>query len=119
MNIRSDKLHNSTILITGATGFIGGLLVNDLISMNSLENADIKLVLPVRDIDKAKDKYLSCQDNNKCITLIETSLEDLQPEMIDMPIDYIFHCASITQSSIMISSPVEVADGIILGTKTY
>lgn len=108
---------NSTILITGATGFIGGLLANELISMNTLENASIKLVLPVRDIRRAREKYPHSDEKNSCITFIEESLENLHSEMLDMPIDYIFHCACVTQSSIMIAKPVEVIDGIILGTK--
>lgn len=108
---------NSTILITGATGFIGGLLVNELISMNTQHKADIKLVLPARNIQKAMDKFPPYEDRYKCITFIETSVEDLHPDFFKMPIDYIIHCASVTQSSIMISRPIEVIDGIVIGTK--
>ncbi len=117
MNILFNILTNSTILITGATGFIGGLLVDELISMNNLYNTGINLILPVRNLKKAKEKYPIDKDQYKSITLIETSLENFQLEKLDMPIDYIFHCASTTSSSIMISNPVEVADGIVLGTK--
>lgn len=117
MNNLFNILTNSTILITGATGFIGGLLVDELISMNNLYNTGINLILPVRNLKKAKEKYPIDKDQYKSITLIETSLENFQLEKLDMPIDYIFHCASTTSSSIMISNPVEVADGIVLGTK--
>lgn len=112
------EFSNSTILITGATGFIGGLLVEKFISMNVAENTDTKLVLPVRNLQKARKKYPIFEDKYKCITFIETSLENLDLDKFDMLIDYIFHCASVTTSSIMISNPVEVADGIILGTKS-
>lgn len=111
------EFSNSTILITGATGFIAGLLVDEFITMNSNDKAGIRLVLPVRNIQKAIQKYPPTEDSYKCITFIETSLENLDLDKFDMPIDYIFHCASVTTSSIMISNPVEVADGIILGTK--
>lgn len=117
MRKENYNLTNSTILITGATGFIGGLLVNEMLSINSLENTEIKLILPVRNIQKARAKYPANDDKYAHITLIETSLEDLNPDKFDMPIDYIFHCACTTSSSNMISKPVEVADGIILGTK--
>jgi nucleoside-diphosphate-sugar epimerase len=109
--------YNSTILITGSTGFIGGLLVNMLLSINNSENAGISLLLPVRDIKKARDKNPITNERFMSITLYETSMEDLKPSDIDMPIDYIFHCASVTASSIMTSNPVEVADGIVLGTR--
>ncbi|TAH69981.1 MAG: NAD(P)-dependent oxidoreductase [Anaerolineaceae bacterium] len=117
MSNDKNGIFNSTVLITGATGFIGGLLTNELISMNTLHNAGIKLVFPVRNLQKARDKYPSREDRNKCITFIEESLEEIHPNRFDMPIDYIIHCASVTKSSIMISNPVEVLDGIVIGTK--
>lgn len=110
--------NNSTILITGATGFIGGLLVDAFISMNSLHNTNIKLILPVRNLQEAKAKYPATDDRYKCISIIETAIEELNPDMFAIPIDYIFHCACITKSSTMISNPVEVTDGIVIGTKS-
>lgn len=115
--IQNNVLNNTTILITGATGFIGGLLVNEFISMNIFNNARIKLILPIRNLQKAREKYPIQDEKYKCISFIETSLDGYQIHQIDMPIDYIFHCASVTTSSIMISNPIEVADGIVLGTK--
>jgi nucleoside-diphosphate-sugar epimerase len=117
MKTDRDFLCNSTILITGATGFIGGLLVDAFISMNTYDNTNIKLVLPVRNLKKAGDRYPATDDRYKCITLIETTLEDIDSTGLDMPIDYIFHCACVTSSSTMIAQPVEVADGIVIGTK--
>ena len=107
----------STILITGATGFIGSLIAEELLEFNSLYNAGIKLILPVRNIEKASKKYPAGNDKYKEVSLLETSLADIRAEKLDMPIDYIIHCASITTSSVMVSNPVEVADGIVVGTK--
>ena len=117
MHNMANIFANSTVLVTGATGFIGGLIVEQLIAMNLEYNTGIKLVLPVRNIEKAREKYPEVDEKYKSITLIETSLEDIRPEMPDMPVDYIFHCASTTKSSVMVSNPVEVADGIVIGTK--
>lgn len=117
MNNIISKLAGSTVLITGATGFIGGLIADELISWNMRYNTGIRLVLPVRNLQKAGKKYFSDKDKNKWITLTETSLEDIRPDKVDMPIDYIIHCASTTTSSVMMSNPVEVADGIVIGTK--
>lgn len=108
---------DSTILITGATGFIGSLIAEELLEFNSLYNAGIKLILPVRNIEKASKKYPAGNDKYKEVSLLETSLADIRAEKLDMPIDYIIHCASATASAQMISDPVGVADGIVLGTK--
>lgn len=112
-----DMFRYSTILITGATGFIGGLLVDEILSMNRQNNAGINLILPVRNLKKARERYPEDREEYKSIALIETSLEDLKPDKLDMPVDYIFHCASATSSALMISNPVEVANGIVIGTR--
>jgi len=117
MSKKRNIYNDSTILITGATGFIGGLIAEELLSLNSLNDAGIKLILPVRNLKKAREKYSSDDEKYNTVTLVETSLEDLRPDVLDMPIDYIIHCASTTTSSVMLSNPVEVADGIVLGTK--
>ncbi|NLY48375.1 MAG: NAD(P)-dependent oxidoreductase [Clostridiales bacterium] len=111
------KLAGSNILITGATGFIGGLLADELLSWNKEYHAGIRLVLPVRNMRKAKERYPEDKDEYKSVTLVEVSLEELKPDKLDMPVDYIIHCASATASAQMISDPVGVADGIVLGTK--
>lgn len=117
MNNKCHNLNNSTILITGATGFIGGLLVDEFISMNQQKHEGIKLILPVRNLQKARERYPIQDEKFQCIRLYNGSIEEIRIDQIDMPIDYILHCASVTTSSIMISNPVEVADGIVLGTR--
>ena len=48
---------NSTILITGATGFIGIQLVLSIAKASMDFNLDIKLILPVRNQQKAKQLF--------------------------------------------------------------
>lgn len=98
-------------LITGCTGFIGHLLVRYLIR----KDENLYFILPVRNIDKAKKMYGDILEH---ITFINSAIEKLKVEDIRQNIDYIIHCASITNSSKMIYNPVEVADGIVIGTKS-
>ncbi|MBQ7667776.1 MAG: NAD(P)-dependent oxidoreductase [Clostridia bacterium] len=97
---------NSNVLITGGTGFIGSLLVNSFLKKDVCK----KIILPVRNLTKAKKMY-----NDKKIVFVKTNLEELCN--ISYKIDYIIHCAAITRSNEMIEKPVEVADGIVIGTK--
>jgi len=104
----------STILITGATGMIGGCLVREILKKDLCGH----LVLPVRDAARAAQIYsgLASQDGEK-LCFVRTCAEDICPEQFPMPIDYMIHCACITQSSEMITHPAETADSIVIGTR--
>ena len=48
-----NKFKNKTILITGATGLVGSLLVKTLLYANETRNHGIKVVALIRNKDKA------------------------------------------------------------------
>ncbi|MEY8323249.1 NAD(P)-dependent oxidoreductase [Lachnospiraceae bacterium 54-11] len=103
------------ILITGATGFIGSLLVRKILADGMFD----ALLLPVRNRDKAETMYKTVGKNlSGKLHFAEASLEELDRMIFPMPVDYIIHCASVTQSAEMISHPVETADSIILCTRS-
>ena len=97
-----------TYLITGATGFLGGLLTKKI-----LQDIDNQVILPVRNLDKAKKIF----DSNERIHLIESDVEHLDSLHFDINIDYIIHAAATTTSKIMIEKPVEVCTAIVDGTR--
>ena len=97
-----------TYMITGGTGFIGHMIADEL-----LKEADVKVVLPVRNMEKAKGIY---GDNDR-ITFVDTDLEHMSSSKFDMDIDFIIHTAATTTSKIMVEKPVEVADGMVNGTR--
>ena len=97
----------STYMITGGTGFIGKMLAVKL-----LEDSDNNIILPVRSLEKAHGMY----DSDNKITFVETDLEHMKADMFG-DIDYIIHAAATTTSKIMVEKPVEVADGMVNGTK--
>lgn len=98
--------------ITGATGFIGSAVVHYIIE--TVESANLFLL--VRNKEQAEVMFKEYENR---ITLIEGDLETL-PKLILAEVDsvdYIIHCAAPTQSTYMISQPVETADAIVLGTR--
>ncbi len=109
---------NGTILITGATGYIGSMVVKKIFIDSKRGEGIEKLLLLVRDREKAEALFAAELLKVPVeLQFIECELESLDIELIDLPIDYVIHCAAPTTSAYMISHPVETADGIVLGTR--
>lgn len=98
--INWGKLKDSTILITGSTGLIGSNLVNALAYNSQKKRLNIKLILPVRNLSLAKEKF---KWNNVNVIYYELGSE----LKIEENIDYIVHLASPTNSKYFTEYPVD------------
>lgn len=101
-----ELLKGKTVLVTGATGLIGVSLVRSLLYMG-----DIKVIAFVRNENKAKSIY----EQNSNLEIVIGDI--INPIDIIETVDYIFHCASVTTSKIMVEQPVETLMTSIEGTK--
>ncbi|WP_278402411.1 NAD-dependent epimerase/dehydratase family protein [Megamonas rupellensis] len=113
--INWENLNNKTIFITGATGLIGYYLTSSLVYKNIKENSNIKILVLVRNIEKAKlqfEEQLKV-DNNLCF--ISGDLNNISD--ISEKIDYIIHGASPTISKLFVENPVEVIQSIVNGSQ--
>lgn len=113
-NIPFEKLKGSTIFVTGATGLIGVSLVRALLCVNRIKKLDIQVLAFVRNLDKAKKILGDFLNRKDFVLLVGDVTEKIE---VTQKIDYIFHCASITTSKIMISNPVETILTSVEGTK--
>ena len=94
-------------LITGATGYIGSMLVKHLL----LSTNDIEITAIVKNAEKA---HKILPHDVKIIRADITQNTDILA--INERFDYIIHAAAVTASAYMVKYPVETADSIVLGT---
>lgn len=94
----------SSYMITGATGYIGSMLVKHIMD---LRRGD-RITAVVRDRSGAEVLFPSG------VEIVKADLCDReQVNAIDGEFDRIIHCASVTQSAVMCSHPVEVIESIV------
>ena len=93
-------------LVTGATGYIGSMLVHKL-----LEEGEQVIAL-VRDAKKAKAML-----PGKAEIIVADLTDQAAVRELEVDCDYILHCAAVTASAEMQSHPVEVVQSIVNGTQ--
>ena len=109
-----EAFDNSTILITGATGLIGKTLVKSLILASEELKLNIKIVAQVRNREKAGKCFCREIEEKRNLDFLVSDVCNLN--YINGAIDYIVHCASITDSYSFANRPLEVINTNINGT---
>lgn len=107
-----DSFQDKRVLVTGATGLVGGLCARTLAYRVGHHDAGIQVILPVRDLEVARKKFLGCA-NADFVYWDATQDSALLPEC-----DYIIHCACPTDSAFMVEHPVQTIDAIVTGTRS-
>ncbi len=103
-----SDLKDSTVLVTGAGGFIGGYIVQTLLALGN-----VKVIGIVRNLNKAQHKYLHCS-NHDHLVLIEQDVCIPLEQKINA--DYIIHAASQASPKYFGSDPVGTLKANVLGT---
>ena len=112
--IEWEKYNNATFYITGATGLVGSLLVKALVYANEVTNANIKIVILARNLEKVADIFGEHYEEKG----IRVVLGDIRtPISIEENVDYLVHAASVTASKYMVTNPVETLMTSIEGTR--
>ena len=109
-----DKLKNTVLLITGATGLIGYNLIYALLYISEKKKLNIKIVALVRDIEKTNRKFKKLFEDSDSLVFVKEDVKYLSN--MKQHIDYIIHGASPTESSYFIEYPVETIETAIIGT---
>lgn len=102
-----DELDGARVVVTGATGLLGGLVADVLAVRGSAQ-----VVLPVRNVPKAEERF--AQARNASIVLWDASTGEV-PLMEGCT--HIVHCASNTDSRLMVERPVDTITTTVAGTQ--
>ena len=103
----------ATVVVTGATGLVGGMVVRALLRRCELAMGPARLVLPVRNLEKARAQYESCPS----VEIVEWDAALGEMPSVAEGCDYVVHCASNTDSRLMIEKPVDTIEATVEGTR--
>lgn len=106
-------LKHKTVLVTGATGMMGGLLVKAILYANHVHENRTRVIALVRNKEKAERAFSAYSG---CAELQFLEGDILAPLAIEGPVDYVLHAASITQSKAFVQSPIETIKTTLWGT---
>lgn len=99
-----DSLRGSTVLVTGATGLIGSMLVKVLLAANEAYGLNIKLIGQIRNRKKVEELFADLVDKIEWVTSANVFC------------DFIIHTVSPTASKFFVEHPVETIKSSVEST---
>lgn len=108
-----EKLKNSSVLITGASGLIGSFVADTLLYYNKTQNANIKVYAAGRSKQRLEERFSSAMDKN--IVFVEYDVNK-KPEF-DFDVDFIIHAASNAYPKAFSQDPVGTILSNVVGTQ--
>ena len=108
-----EDLDNSSILVSGGSGFLGSWISEMVFYMNSFHNKNIKLFL----LDRDQERYENNLEHISKSKMIEFIKYDVR-SVSDLPneINYIIHGAATPDSRMHSASPLDTMTSIADGT---
>ena len=111
--IRWKMMENATVLITGATGLIGNVLVRALSAASDKHRLNLQIIAHGRNAERGGVLAQECG-----ASFISGDIrKPIPPDELPETIDYIVHCAAVTKSAEMVANPVDVISTAIDGTR--
>lgn len=108
-----EKLKNSSVLITGASGMLAAYLVHFFMYLNETKNFKIKVIALVRNEKKAWDKFEQYRDDEKFVLKVQ---DVCIPFEIDEHLDYIIHAAGNASPYFILNDPTGIIAANTTGT---
>ena len=115
-NLSWKKMFNSTVLITGASGILPSYMVETLLYLNKVQDANITVVGVVRNIEKARKRF---EDYEKRSDLILIKHDVRQPFTFEGNVEYVIHAAGQASPKFYGRDPVGTLEGHAIGTANF
>lgn len=110
-----QTLSRSSVLVTGATGLIGGTLVKALL-WHALQSGDgLRVHALVRDVGRARARFAAALAAGAPLSFVEGDVRALPT--VEEPVDFVVHGASLTASSDFVHRPVDTISTALHGTE--
>jgi UDP-glucuronate decarboxylase len=111
--IRWDRFRGATVLVTGATGTIGGAVARTLSAASAAHGLGLTLALHGRDVTRGRRL-----EHELTARFIAGDVRDLSPAGCGLDrLDYVFHGAGVTASARMVAEPDLVVATAVDGTR--
>lgn len=108
MQINWERINNSNILVTGASGMIGQYMICCLLELKKKKNYNINIYALMRNPDKMPEE---CRNG---ITIIKQDV--IEKINVDVSFDFVIHTASPASPRIMKENPVGTIAANTVGT---
>lgn len=105
-----ESLRGRRVLVTGATGMVGSLLVDTLASM--MDDHGFELIAMSRNREEL-ERLFSIHSDHEGFRMIEHDVN----EQMDLSCDTIFHCASNTHPRLYSSDPIGTITTNVIGLR--
>lgn len=108
-----DKLAGKSVLVTGATGFIGSYIIHSLMKKRMDDALDVSVIALVRNEEKARKIYGEWEEKGWLSFMVQDVCQSLDTSK---KADFIIHCASNAAPREYSLYPVETMKTNFVGT---